>query len=274
MKRYIIIALALVSVMACCVVFAQKLVPVPLNLPHEQVNVVALGDSNTWLGKDDCSCDKAWTKWFVDAFKPATCISYARSGATWTNTATTELNTTEDIAVLGNDNVIYNQVMRLIEAYDSGEQPEPHLILIAAGVNDAWFVKKRPMAFNITPAQAQRNRWSLMKHKPSEVLTLAESVVYNCQLLHNRFPQARIVLVTPCQATVVSTQMVTQASAVIDAAGQSMGLYSVRLDMLSPVNRVREKRAFTYTADGAHTNAKGAKANGEIIANSMKMFYK
>ena len=115
---------------------------------QKPLHVVILGDSNTWIGGDDCDQPQGWNKWFKDVFQPTTCKSYARSGATWTNTPQTHRNTLENIEVLGNDNVIYNQICRLQEAIDSGIQHTPQLILILAGTNDAWFTKARPMALS------------------------------------------------------------------------------------------------------------------------------
>lgn len=242
---------------------------------HSDVNVAILGDSNTWLGGDDCSKDKAWSKWFNDAYGPATCRSYARSGATWTNTSYTVTNTTENIGVLGDNNVIYNQVQRLIAAYDSGDQPLPQIIFIAAGANDAWFVIKRPAAFALTSIQALHNRWrGLINKRPSQVLTLAESVAYNCLLLRKRFPQALIVLVTPSQTTQVKTTLIRQTGDIIEAAGQSVGATTVRLDILSRLNSNQERQRRIYTYDGTHTSAKGAEHHAQIIMRHLEGVYK
>ena len=241
--------------------------------PHPNVHVAILGDSNTWLGGDDCSQDKAWSKWFNDWFAPASCRSYARSGACWTNTTSTVVNTIEDIGVLGDDNVIYNQVMRLIEAHEAGEQPTPQLILIAAGANDAWFVNKRPMAFAITPQQALHHRWSNVTQKlPGQVLTLAESAAYCSLLLHDRFPRAIIVFVSPAHATKVKTNLINQVGAILESTGLSLKQHTIRLDMLSPISHATEKKRHTYTYDGIHTNVQGAKTNGEIIVRSLESF--
>ena len=59
----------------------------------KHIDVAILGDSNTWIGGDDCDKEKGWNKWFKDFFRPASCKSYARSGATWTNTEVTKANT-------------------------------------------------------------------------------------------------------------------------------------------------------------------------------------
>ena len=121
---------------------------------QKPLHVVMLGDSNTWIGGDDCDKPLGWNKWFKDALQPTTCKSYARSGATWTNTPQTHRDTKENIEILGNNNVIYNQICRLQEAVEGGDQAIPQLILIMAGTNDAWFQKQRPKALAMCACQA------------------------------------------------------------------------------------------------------------------------
>lgn len=240
----------------------------PGNAPH----VAILGDSNTWMSGDDCSGDEAWPMWFKLNYPTASCRSYARSGATWTNTPRTVLNTVEDTMLLADNNVIYNQVKRLIEAHEAGTQPSPQLIIIAAGVNDAWFNSQRPQAFTYSARKARRqNDWSyLFQRTPDEVLTLAEAVAFNCHLLQQAFPQARIVLVTPAQTIEVRPRLITRTSAIIAATAFSLGIPTIRLDKFSPITSKAERRRFRYTSDGTHTNARGARAHGKIIARQIK----
>ena len=110
---------------------------------HDTTNVVMLGDSNTWLGGDSCDRPHGWTKWFAEECYPATCRSYARSGATWTATVRTVRDVDEYTEKLGDNNVIYNQICRLMVAVADGRQAYPHTIIISAGTNDAWFVAAR-----------------------------------------------------------------------------------------------------------------------------------
>ena len=58
---------------------------------HAQMpmHIVLLGDSNPFLGGDDCDKPEGWNKWFKDLAEPLSCRSYARSGATWTHTSKT-----------------------------------------------------------------------------------------------------------------------------------------------------------------------------------------
>ena len=73
---------------------------------HDTLDVVILGDSNTWLGGDDCSKPKGWNTYFKAEFKPKSCVSLARSGASWTHTYETVRNTAEYAAKPTPNNVI------------------------------------------------------------------------------------------------------------------------------------------------------------------------
>lgn len=238
---------------------------------QQQLHIAILGDSNTWLGGDECDNQKGWNKWFKDILQPASCRSYARSGATWTHTTKTKRDTKENIGKLGKDNVIFNQVMRLKEAYDRGEQHKPDLILIAAGTNDAWFKKERPYAFNkdADDVFAESSK-DFRKNDIDEILTLAEAVRYNCEWLSHFFPEAQIILLSPLQTTAAPTELIHQAGDIIEECGRRMSINTIRQDYGSCVNAMHEKEAYRYTYDGTHTSVEGAKRNGYYIARQVK----
>ena len=208
-------------------------------------HVVLLGDSNTFIGGDDCDKPRGWNYWFCQQLKPCTCRSYARSGATWTHTAATVYDIVENTEVLSDNNVIFNQVNRLKQAYADQEQPEPDLILIMAGTNDAWF------------------RWA-------NIQTLADYVRSDCELLTECFPQAQIVLITPMQNTKTSVEQIEQTGDVIEQCGHSMGLNVIRLDQGCGITRNQEMKKKTFTTDGVHTNEAGAKRVGTYIAHRLQ----
>lgn len=228
-------------------------------------NIVVLGDSNTWLGGDNCDKPEGWTKWFKETVRPASCRSYARSGSTWTNTVNTKRNLKENIGVLGDDNVIYNQINRLSHDLDSNRIATPDVIIIAAGTNDVWFKNKRPGVLDRSALTAEEAA-SLVGTQPCSVLTLAESVAQGCGLLHRICPAARIMLLTPMQTTQASETDVAAAGDIMENFANAMGLDIVRLDRLSCVKRSIEQRHYTYTTDGTHTNKAGAKSNGRLVA--------
>ena len=233
----------------------------------KHIDVAILGDSNTWIGGDDCDKEKGWNKWFKDFFRPASCKSYARSGATWTNTEVTKANTEENIGVLGNDNVIYNQILRLQQAVESGEQVVPGLIIIAAGTNDAWFQDKRPGIFAMGTEMALMTVGDdLSAIKVNEMTSLAQSVFFGIALLRESFPDVQIVLLTPLQCVATSLENIKKVGDVIAECADACGISYIRQDSSDFLDREVESEQKRFTYDGIHTNAKGARHNAEKLA--------
>lgn len=232
---------------------------------QQALDIAILGDSNTWLGGDACDKPKGWTMWFSQTVHPASCRSYARSGATWTNTRNTVYNTREDIGVIGDDNVIYNQILRLKEAYDNGTQPLPNLIIIAAGTNDVWFQDKRPQALSQAADAAFRSKAISDDTPASQVLTLAASVKYGCDMLRRYFPDARLLLLTPLQTTAAADKQIRFAGDIIEGCAVKLGADVIRQDKVMKVVSSTERKKHKYTYDGTHTNEAGARSNGEYI---------
>lgn len=252
-----------------CIFLWLSSLPIAAIAAGDSLHVVILGDSNTWLGGDGCDKPQGWNKWFRDAFQPASCRSFARSGATWTNTPQTRRNTQENIGVLGNDNVIYNQICRLEEAINNGSQPRPQLILILAGTNDAWFQKARPKALSMTTDEAfSSNSQAFRKLTVCEIVTLAESVRYGCELLMTLCPKAQIVLLTPFQS-VQAGNTIFKVSDLIAQCGHRMGLNVIRLDHQSGIYAAQEKNRHHLTTDGTHTSEQGAKRVGTFVARQL-----
>lgn len=205
------------------------------------MHVVILGDSNTFIGGDQCDKPQGWNKWFKELAKPLSCRSYARSGATWTHTPNTVYDIEENTGVLSDNNVIYNQVNRLLkETGEEKTQPTPDLILIMAGTNDLWFASKRP--------------------EP-----LAKYIRQNCETLGTAFPKARIILITPPPFTRVPMATQHQAAAEIEQCAQAMHLSVIRLDRANPLLPAKKLIKRGYSKDGVHTTEKGAKVLGHYI---------
>ncbi len=234
------------------------------------LNVVFLGDSNTWLGGDDCNRLKGWNTWFCKAFRPRSARSYARSGATWTNTPRTKLNTLENIGRLGDNNVIYNQVERLRVAVKNGSQPKPDIILVLAGTNDCWYAKHRPNAFDRGPEQAPADSAINMGDVIGEGYSLGGAVLVNCAMLRTYNPEARIVLLTPFETTKASPSLIARAGDIIEAYARQMNLDCIRLDKESGISSKKEKVQRTFTYDGTHTNEAGARRVGEYVAKRLR----
>lgn len=234
---------------------------------HDTIDVAILGDSNTWLGGDDCSKPKGWNTYFKAEFKPKSCESLARSGASWTHTPQTVRNTAEYAGKPTPNNVIYNQVERLKEKIDSGKIASPNLIIIACGTNDGWFkAKYYPQLFVRTANEAFSKYDSIAQTPINKIVTLAESVVFNCALLQKYFPEARIILLTPMQTTAVPLSVIEQIGDVIDNCGKLMNISTIRQDKICCVKSADERKVKVNTYDGTHTSKIGAQKNGKLIA--------
>ena len=240
----------------------------PLAFAQAQ-HIVALGDSNTWLAGDSCTNPLGWITMVKEQMQPSSCHSYARSGATWTHTEATKYNPKENIEVLGDDNVIYNQIIRLREDCKAGLQPLPDLILILAGTNDMWFKAKRPKAFSHTAEEVCSDTTRLYPTlQPNEVLSMAEAIRYDYELLRDFCPTAKIVLLTPMQATKVSREIVIETGELIDQCGALLQMPVIRLDEVG-IDSEEEQRQKRYTSDGVHTNREGAMLIGCYVVEKL-----
>lgn len=213
---------------------------------QNDLHVVLLGDSNTWYGGDSCNVARGWNCHFRELLQPASIRSYARSGATWVHTSKMKRNTEENTAVLSDDNVITNQIYRLIDAVDAGEQPTPTLILAMAGTNDMWW-------------------------RPELLPTLADTLMADCRMLQKIFPLARLVLLTPFQTTKVEPAAIRQTADIIIDCGRRLGIEVVRTDSDACISRAQELRRKTYTRDGVHTNEAGARRIGKFVFHSLHL---
>ncbi|MDE6692147.1 MAG: SGNH/GDSL hydrolase family protein, partial [Muribaculaceae bacterium] len=235
------------------------------------VNIIILGDSNIWLAGDSCDNHTGWTAWMKDTLQPRSCVSYARSGASWSHTDETKKNTKENISVLGNDNVIYNQVMRLQEDHADSKLPKPDIIIIACGGNDAWFAHKRPHEFSQSVDEAFALPASaLLSKSPGEITSLPGAIRYDCLLLKQLFPDARIIFTTSTPMVKVEPEMLGRVCDIIEHSGDRMGITTLRLDKAGLISRDDEKKAHIHTYDGIHTNEKGAEKVGRYVAEKLR----
>lgn len=248
--------------------FAQA--PEKLELLPQMSHVVVLGDSNTWLGGDECDDEKGWTFHFKQTVRPASCRSYARSGATWSHTEKTCADTEEEVEVITDNNVIYNQYLRLRRDVLQGKQPRPTLLLIAAGTNDAWFSQKQRKGCldNLKKANdnAKVNADSLLALDLSELTGLREAVLFNCLTIRRDFPQTRIVLLTPLQSVHAGLRPITLAGDCIEACARQLDIECFRQDKECCVKNLTEQKTKTYTTDGTHLNPTAARLIGQQLA--------
>ncbi|MDE6291851.1 MAG: SGNH/GDSL hydrolase family protein [Muribaculaceae bacterium] len=222
--------------------------------------IALLGDSMTWIGGDSCQNDTGWTHILKESNIAGTIDLYARSGATWTNTKSTNRNPEHYTELLHDDNVVYNQAIRLIESSDTGKE-EPDIVILFAGANDAWFAAKRPGIFD----EDCKNTHIPTSTPPGNVTSLAGSVRLVSEMLHTRFPKVTLLFVTPLQMSKTDAETIFKISDIIEKTASEMGWSTLRADQETGICHAQEAKSPKYTYDGVHTNPAGASILGNLI---------
>lgn len=236
------------------------------------LDIVMLGDSNTWIGGDDCSNPRGWNYWLAQKDSTLNCRSYARSGATWTNTANTEGGSEEYTEVISDNNVIYNQASRLInDCWFDEVYPKPNVIIIMAGTNDAWFQERRPGIFSMTVEEAKKYEPEGFSYIfcPEEQTSLAGSVRLSLDLLYRMFEDTRLVVLTPIQSTATSLERQQKVNDIIEGVTTAFDIECLRLDSLVPIHADEERVQHRYTTDGTHTSEEGARLIADIVYSKL-----
>lgn len=208
-----------------------------------------LGDSNLWIGGEDCSRDVSWTHYVTEALAPDTVINYSRSGATWTCGAETRADAEHYSEILHPLNVVANQLLRLATDVKNGTLPPPDMIMIGAGTNDAWFAPQLPGIFSDDPDTS-----------------LQGSVINVTETIYTIWPGCRVVVVTPPPADRFPRERLTFVSDIIEESSVGGNVLVIRMDM----DELFEPEAEGgYTKDGVHTTAKGAKRIADVIMDRL-----
>ena len=237
--------------------------------PFENKNVAVLGDSITWLGGDNCEGlevpSKGWTTYFKQKAKPLSIKSYARSGATWSHTASTAYDEVENTGSISDNNVIYNQINRLVRSVNLGGA-EPDIIIIAAGTNDAWYPSARPNATSISAKEAFANTDNyILSTDISKLTSIAEALRFDVELLRSNFPETQIILLSPLQSVSFSLERCREVGDIIEDCAGYLSCVCIRQDKECGVYRATEKVGNFFTYDGTHTSAIGAKSIGYYL---------
>ena len=232
---------------------------------RQRLDVALLGDSMTWIGGDSCENPTGWSHFLKESGVADTIEVYARSGATWTNTSSTHRDAGHYSEVLHDDNVVYNQAVRLLQRADTSCFT-PSAIILFAGANDAWFASRRPGIFGPT----EKGTGYGMDTLPSDVTSLYGSVALTCDLLRERFPDSRLIIVTPLQMSKTDADTIMKVSDIIEEAGRSRDCTVIRADRESGITHLEEARKPRFTYDGVHTNPEGARLVGELIIRGLR----
>ena len=243
--------------------------------PFLNKRIAILGDSLTWLsliktGDSTPNANMGWVTHFSKVIKFAELRNYARSGATWSHTASTQYDITENTGSISDDNVIYNQVNRLINDVDNNGVTAPDFIFILAGTNDAWYPSSRPDAVADTPASVMSDESVWLNVKAIGSLTsIPKAMRYVAEMIWDKFPDAQVVVTTPLQSTAFTTDRREAIAESIKGSAEYLSWAVIEQDKVCDISRIREHQGYYMTYDGTHTSEAGAKMVGEILASQL-----
>ena len=231
--------------------------------------IAILGDSITWLSMSS-NTNRGWVTHFRELLKFAELRNYARSGATWSHTASTQYDITEDTTSISNDNVIYNQLNRLINDVDNNGVTAPDFIFILAGTNDAWYPQYRPDAVADTPSSVMSDESVWLNVKAIGSLTsIPKAMRYVAEMIWNKFPNCQVVVTTPLQSTAFTTDRREAIAESIKGSAEYLSWAVIEQDKVCDISRIREHQGYYMTYDGTHTSEAGAKTVGEVLASQL-----
>lgn len=265
---FAVFVIALIFVAGCIVV---SLLPEDAEAKSKAENigerhydtVVFLGDSNIWIGGEDCSGKRSWAYWVTQGLNPDVVKSYARSGATIGNTRLTAIDPDHYSELLNDTNTLYNQVVRLRRDINNGAIGVPDLVIIGAGVNDAWFADRRPGSLKIQPGQMRLS----FNCPPSDATTVQMAMSVILSGLADYVQPDHIVIVTPPLTTKTSPERIDSVTRCIRSVADKESRIVEGRNCIDEECLKREYKKFQLTTDGVHTSEAGAQKLGQYILN-------
>jgi hypothetical protein len=230
----------------------------------------AVQQSKTYIPKkivflgDSITADPTWwtanmlNRLYFDNF-----MNLARSGARWAHTAGTIYDITSNGGSATDENVIWNQVNKLIDKINNGLTPVPDVVAIYAGTNDQLFNSNYgdvSAAFSGTITERAANT----------ILTVAEAIRYDCEILLNNYPKLQIILATPIQRGIADNTPIFSLGDIIKGCGGIMGNRVIDQGKESGIYGFYEVSGHKFLLDGIHPNMDGREKLGAFNAIELK----
>lgn len=223
---------------------------------------VFMGDSITWLASP-----RGWTEYFLEKYPIKDYINLARSGARWTNLATTEYDITSTSSSQNPDsNVAWNQYNKLLDYISKNPTFNPELIIMAFGANDFSSIKG-------TTNEAFADSSLMINADVTTVLDMCSSIRFVCELLRDKYPTAQLVIMTPLQrsmSTIANFKNIFIMGDLIEDCCKYLSIPCIRQDKEVGIYAYQENAAYTFTYDGLHPNEEGAKLIGYYLSRRLQ----
>lgn len=219
-------------------------------------NIVFMGDSIT--------ADPAW--WTANLLQKVSFTSFlnlARSGATWSHLAGTVYDITSTGGSTTADNVIWNQVNKLISKVTNSTAVVPDVVVILCGTNDS----NRPIG---TAASAFAANYPITGNAPGTILDVSTAVRYDCELILTNYPLCQIILATPLQRGQEDNTTIFNIGQVIKDCGGYLATQIIDAGKESGIYGKKETNLDVFEYDNLHPNSAGNEKIGAFMARKLK----
>ena len=252
-----------------------------IDLPY---NIVFMGDSIMTESQG------GWFSYLTEKYPVKSALNLAVGQCHWHHVTGTKRNlvTTNLANTDAADNVLTNQVHRLIYGYEQGNYPEPDIVFIYCGINDrnssdtntaddadvSTLYGSPAAMFNYTnfPTSTLLSQWSesngVWTCNNDNLTTLVGGLRFAIETLRNKFPWVRIVLSTPMYASAdVSTKhKVRHINRIIKECGSYLSIPVV--DLMQMTGVTADSR-YKYLIDSLHPNPRGSRVLADIVGHEL-----
>ena len=220
-------------------------------------NIVIMGDSIT-------ANPNWWTKNMLERLSFKNYLNLARSGATWSHTTDTVYDITSTDGNTSSDNVIWNQVNKLVNKVDNAEFPIPDIVFILAGTND-YSRDKGDISDTFVNFTGD-----ITQSEPGEITDLVKGIRYSCETILNNFPDVQLILATPLQRGLAHNNTIFEIGDLIKECGRRLSATVIDQGSECGIYGYYEYTGDKYLYDNLHPNDKGNEKIGAFIATKLK----
>ena len=227
-----------------------------LKKPVINSNIVFLGDSITAMAEP-----KSYVANILKRITFRNSYNLSRSGATLTNTVDTVYDITSTGGSTTPENVIWNQLNKLIAGVSNNTYQTPDCVIISAGTNDL----SRPLGtFSAAFSGA------IVNNDANTILDVHSAVRYISEKLLLAFPLCQIIFMTPLQRGQADNTAIYNIGDAIDLCSNRLTTQTIRQDRDSGIYGYNEIGADIFLYDNLHLNEAGALKVGKWLSSQLK----
>lgn len=227
------------------------------DLTDIKAKVCVLGDStsSTTMG--------AWYMWIKDKFSSYGWNNIGQGSATYMHREhSTEQNGGN---FSSEDNIITNQVNRLVKGVQEGTMDYPDIVLILAGINDTGRGMEALGDADVTALDT--TDYTTLSYTDDRLRTMCGGIRMCLELMHKHLPNTRVILASPLNVQETEHLPLThKARSEQQKIAAYLGADFLDLTSKAGISHITERVKY-YTEDGVHPSMAGGRRIADVIGN-------